>query len=50
MTPKVMVKWLTFLLRIRVLSGLNLGRRPAILAEVFRSFPRSFQVNAGTVT
>jgi hypothetical protein len=37
----VVVQWLT--------PGSDLGRRPAILSEISRSFSHSLQANAGTV-
>jgi hypothetical protein len=36
--PNIAADWLASLLRTREIPGSNLGRRPVILTEVFRSF------------
>jgi hypothetical protein len=49
--PNVVVKWLKFLLRIRVVpvSILAPGDQLPILINVFRGFPQSLHANTGIV-
>jgi hypothetical protein len=46
--PKVVVKWLTLLLRIGEVPGSNLGQETGY-PEGSRGFPQSLQANAGIV-
>jgi hypothetical protein len=44
--PKVVVEWLTLLLRILEVRVQISARRPSILNEVFHGFPQSLQLDA----
>jgi hypothetical protein len=46
--PNIVVEWLTLLLRIRDVSGSNLGPETDY-SESFSAFPQSVQANAATV-
>jgi hypothetical protein len=47
--PNVIVEWLTLVLSMRDVPCQTWAQRPAIMTEIFRGYPQSFQTDVGIV-